>query len=474
MRINLCVTLIILVVSCITFVFIVDTKVHATGCSTTISIKWNCGTTIYWAFTGGTFDSSAQAQIRSAFDDYNGISGVTSYTFVETPIVEQINFQVMAATVGPSPYQYNTMAITTKYSTGSKIDSAYTEFFLDETFTPPPAPSPAVHVFNSSAAYATPYSKIFKRVMLHEIGHTVGLQHPDISSLGSNPNLCDETNGATIMNVFCGVDDEGNNQPDSIQPCDRTNIAGGCPSPTPTPTRIAGYCQGAPDYGQFPGSGCATGFVNNGTVCDRSLSFQTRCAGIGYDSNSCTCPEGTTTSPIILDVDHSGFSLTSVANGVQFDLLALGSTQHIAWTAPSSTNAFLALDRNSNGRIDNGEELFGNVTPQPDSLNANGFLALAEYDKYQNGGNNDGMISSQDMIFPLLMLWQDTNHNGISETYELHTLSDLGLKSIDLDYKESKRTDEFGNQFRYRSKVKDVHGAQGGRWAWDVYLVTQP
>jgi hypothetical protein len=53
----------------------------------------------------------------------------------------------------------------------------------------------------------------------------------------------------------------------------------------------------------------------------------------------------------------------------------------------------------------------------------------------------------------------------------MHTLSSLGLASIDLDYKNSKRTDQYGNRFKYRAKVRDVHGAQLGKWAWDVFLV---
>ena len=69
---------------------------------------------------------------------------------------------------------------------------------------------------------------------------------------------------------------------------------------------------------------------------------------------------------------------------------------------------------------------------------------------------------------------EDLNHNGISEASELKTLNSIGLAVIELNWKMSKKVDQNGNLFRYRAKVKDAAGSQAGRWAWDVFLMSNP
>lgn len=90
--------------------------------------------------------------------------------------------------------------------------------------------------------------------------------------------------------------------------------------------------------------------------------------------------------------------------------------------------------------IDNGSELFGSHTQQPDTPRPNGYLALQVYDD-----NEDGVITVADTVFQRLLLWTDHNHNGISEQSELAPVYDH-LTSIGLDYVRSDRVDSAGNQ----------------------------
>jgi hypothetical protein len=189
-------------------------------------------------------------------------------------------------------------------------------------------------------------------------------------------------------------------------------------------------------------------------------------AGPGGTFNAPDC------SPIIIDPRGEGFHLTSAGNGVTFDMTGTGNPVPIGWTDGHFQNAFLTLP-GPDGLVHNGKELFGNFTPQPPSPNPNGYLALAVYDQPEKGGNGDGMIDARDAIFSSLRLWIDKNHDGVCQPEELFTLPELGVFSLSLDFSLSRRQDEYGNVFRYRSKVNPLyHGdkSQAGSWAYDVFL----
>jgi hypothetical protein len=182
-------------------------------------------------------------------------------------------------------------------------------------------------------------------------------------------------------------------------------------------------------------------------------------------------------SPIIIDTARNGYKLTNVANGVLFDLNADGVPEHIAWTEVDSDDAFLAIDMNGNGRIDDGTELFGNYTrayaDRADVRTKNGFEALKFIEGPSYGrSNGDGTIDSRDGVFARVLLWRDVNHNGLSEPDELQAAGAAGVAAFSTEYKEKKKVDQHGNEFRQKGQLTWADGVIGV--VYDVWLKWQP
>ncbi|WP_147297142.1 hypothetical protein [Chromobacterium vaccinii] len=153
-------------------------------------------------------------------------------------------------------------------------------------------------------------------------------------------------------------------------------------------------------------------------------------------------------SPIIIDLDGDGVETVSRGQGTYFDLNNNRFAEKTGWVG--ADDALLVLDRNGNGLIDNGGELFGSETLLANGKKAaNGFDALAELDS-----NKDGKLDSQDEAWSKLKLWQDKNGDGVSSVDELKTLAESGLTSLNLQYATQNKTDAAGNQHKQTSQAQ--------------------
>jgi hypothetical protein len=204
------------------------------------------------------------------------------------------------------------------------------------------------------------------------------------------------------------------------------------------------------------------------------------CALLGFDyywnGSECVFTPG---SPIIISLEkQNSYKLTSPEDGVFFDIDANGTLDRVAWTPADSGIAFLAVDKNRDGQINDGSELFGNHTV---AGMKNGFEALRAMNMASNGGVAKASVSEEDPLFAQLLLWTDRNHNGVSESDELQAASAV-LSDVGIGYQVFNRTDKYGNALRYRGwvHIRTSHGrneaksakenSERTRHVWDVYF----
>ena len=158
--------------------------------------------------------------------------------------------------------------------------------------------------------------------------------------------------------------------------------------------------------------------------------------------------------PLIVDLDGDGIETISLKNNVHFDFDGDKSAEAMGWVG--SDDGLLVFDENGNGKIDGGNELFGNASSiSEDEIAANGFLALANYDN-----NADGVMDEKDAMYSKIQVWRDVNSNGKTEDGELLSLKQAGIKSINLNYSEQYAVDDMGNEHNQVSTYTDFNGKE--------------
>ena len=199
------------------------------------------------------------------------------------------------------------------------------------------------------------------------------------------------------------------------------------------------------DFGKYRGSSIT------GTHSNDNMSGTLFINGCPYDVEG----KYRLASPLVLDLKGDGFKFTSVKDGIDFDLDADGNVDETAWTAKQNEfdDAFLVLDKDGDGQVNSGSELFGDQNGED-----NGFLELSKYDD-----NGDGKIDKHDKIYHKLHLWADMNGDGkVDHPQEWKTLEEMGITEISTGYNKvldqdgNARTDKYGNDTSLTGSFKRV------------------
>ena len=172
---------------------------------------------------------------------------------------------------------------------------------------------------------------------------------------------------------------------------------------------------------------------------------------------------GSLSTPIVLDLNGDGVKTLAISSGVKFDLYANGSQVQTGWV--SSGDGLLVLDRNHDGAINDGSELFGSSTTLANGQKAtDGYIALSEMDS-----NRDGVINQEDAGFGDLRVWVDANSDGVSGAGEIQSLASLQISQISLQASAGSAMDN-GNIVGLTSTYQTTDGVTHA--AADVWFAT--
>jgi hypothetical protein len=157
-------------------------------------------------------------------------------------------------------------------------------------------------------------------------------------------------------------------------------------------------------------------------------------------------------TPIVLDLDGNGINTLAAAEGVNFDLLGNGQTHRWGWVG--GNDGLLVMDRNGDGVINDGRELFGAGTLLADGKQgADGFTAMRQEDS-----NQDGKLDANDHSFKDLRVWVDADRDGQTDDGELKSLLDLGIVEFKLDAAAGTELDN-GNLLGLVSEYRKADGS---------------
>ncbi|STZ07745.1 Uncharacterised protein [Moraxella caprae] len=165
--------------------------------------------------------------------------------------------------------------------------------------------------------------------------------------------------------------------------------------------------------------------------------------------------------PLALDLDGDG--IETIAHDklkkAVFDHDGDGIAHATGWV--KKDDGILVLDRNGDGVINDGREVFGDSTILRTGETAkHGYEALADLDS-----DGNGKINADDAKFNELRVWRDLDSDGVSDVGELFGLHELGIGALNLDYQEVDKNLTGGNKLTQLGSYEKHDGKTQVSWA---------